>query len=40
MDQGRRVKKIFESKPEVSRRRIRPRFRWLEDVRRSMENEV
>ena len=26
------VKKIFESKPEGSRRRGRPRLRWLEEV--------
>jgi len=32
MDQGRTVKKIFESKPEGSIRRGRPRFRWLEGV--------
>ena len=32
MDQGRIVKKIFESKPEGSRRKGRPRWRWLEDV--------
>jgi len=30
MDQGRTVKKIFESKPKGSIRRGRPRFRWLE----------
>jgi len=32
IDQGRAVKKIFESKLEGSRRRGRPRMRWLEDV--------
>jgi hypothetical protein len=32
MDQGRTVKEIFESKRERSRRRGRPRLRWLEDV--------
>jgi hypothetical protein len=32
MDQGREVKKIFDSKPEGSRRRGRPSLRWLEDV--------
>ena len=32
MDQGSRVKKIFESKLEGSRRRRRPRLRWLEDA--------
>ena len=30
MDQGRTVKKIFESKQEGSSRRGRPRQRWLE----------
>ena len=29
---GRVVKKIFESKPEVKRRKGRPGFRWLEDA--------
>jgi hypothetical protein len=33
MDQGRSSKKIFESKPEVSRGGGRPRLRWLEDIR-------
>jgi hypothetical protein len=32
MDEGRTVKKIFESKLDGSRRRGRPRLRWLEDV--------
>ena len=32
MDQGRTVKKIFESKPERSRRMGRTRLRWLEYV--------
>jgi hypothetical protein len=32
MDQGRRVKKIFESKPQGSRIRGRPSLKWLEDV--------
>jgi hypothetical protein len=33
MNQGRRIKKIFESEPEGSRRRGgRPSLRWLEDV--------
>ena len=36
MDQGRTVKKIFESKPEGSRRRGRPRLRWLEDVEKDL----
>jgi hypothetical protein len=31
MDQGKKVKKLFESKPE-GRRRVR--LRWLEDVKR------
>jgi len=31
MDHERPVKKIFESKPEGSRRMDRPRMRWLED---------
>jgi hypothetical protein len=36
MDQGRRVKKIFENKPEGSRRRGRRRMRWLEDVEKDI----
>ena len=36
MDQGRTVKKIFESKLEVSRRRGRPRLRWLEDAQKEL----
>jgi hypothetical protein len=32
MNQRRTVKKIFESKPGGSRRRARPRLRWLEDT--------
>ena len=32
IDQGRTVKKIFESKLEGSRRKGRPRLRWLEEV--------
>jgi predicted metal-binding protein len=32
MDQRRRIKKVFGSKPEGSRRSGRPRLRWLEDV--------
>ena len=32
MNQGMTVKEIFESKPEGSRRRGRPRLRWLKDV--------
>ena len=37
MDQGRTVKKIFESKLEGSRRRGRPRMRWLEDVEKDLQ---
>jgi len=36
MDQGRIVKKIFESKPERSRRRGSPRMKWLEDVEKDL----
>ena len=36
MDQGTRVKKIFESKPDGSRRRGRPRMRWLEDAEKDL----
>ena len=36
MDQGWTVKKIFESKPEGSRRRGRPRLRWLEDAEKDL----
>jgi len=32
IDQGRRVKEVFESKSEGSRRQRRPRLRWLEGV--------
>jgi len=32
MNQRRTVKKTFESKLEGSRRKERPRLRWLEDV--------
>jgi hypothetical protein len=35
MGQGKRVKKIFESKLQVSRRGGRPILGWLEDVGRS-----
>jgi hypothetical protein len=35
MDQGRKVKKILESKLEESRRG-RPRMRWLEDVEKDL----
>ena len=37
MDQGRTVKKIFESKPEGSRIRGRPRLRWLEVMEKDLE---
>ena len=37
MDQVRRVKKIFENKPERSRRRERPRLRWLEAVEKDLQ---
>jgi len=37
MDQVRRVKKIFESKPKRSRRRGRPRWRWLEDAEKALQ---
>ena len=36
MDQGTTVKNIFESKPEGSKRRGRPRLRWLEEVVKDM----
>ena len=36
MDQGRTVKNIFESNPEGSRRRGRPRLRWLEKVEKDV----
>jgi len=36
MDQGRGVKKEFESKPERSRRRGRPRWRWWEDLEKDL----
>ena len=36
MHPGRRVKKIFESKPKGSRRRGRPRLRWTEDVEKGL----
>jgi hypothetical protein len=32
MEQGRTIKKIFESELDGSRRRRKPRLRWLEDV--------
>jgi len=36
MDQRRAVKEIFEGKPEESRRRERPRLRWLKDVEKDL----
>jgi hypothetical protein len=36
MDKRRKIKKIFESRPEGSRRRRRPRLRWLESVERDV----
>ena len=36
MEKGRRCKKMFESKLEGSRRRGRPRLRWIEDVERTL----
>ena len=36
MGQGRTIAKIFESKPEGSRRSGRPRFRWLEYVEKDL----
>ena len=36
MDQGRTVKEVFESKAEGSRRRVRPRLRWMEDVEKDL----
>ena len=36
MDQGRTVKKIFESNLEGSRRRGRPRLRWREKVEKDV----
>jgi hypothetical protein len=35
-DQGRRVKKLFVNIPEGSRRRGRPRLRWVEDVEKDL----
>ena len=37
MDQGRIVKKMFESKPEGSGKMGRPRLRWLEDVQKDLQ---
>jgi len=36
MDQGRAFKKVSESKSEGSRRRGRPRLRWLEDAEKDL----
>ena len=36
MDQGREAKKIFENKPEGSRRRGRSRLRWIGDVEKDL----
>jgi hypothetical protein len=36
MDQGRTVKKIFQSKLEGSSRTGRPRLRWLEEVEKDL----
>ena len=36
MDQGSAVKKISGSKPVGSRRRGRPRMRWLEEVEKDV----
>ena len=36
MDQGKTIKKISESKPEGSRRKGRPRLRWLEDAEKGL----
>jgi hypothetical protein len=35
VDEG-RTDKILESKPEGSKRRVRPRLRWLENVEREL----
>jgi len=35
MDRGRTLK-VFESKAEGSRRRVRPRLRWMEDVEKDL----
>jgi len=37
MDQGREVIKVIESKLTGSRRRGRPRLRWLEDVEKDLQ---
>jgi hypothetical protein len=35
-DQGGTVERIFDSKLRESRRKIRPRLRWLEDVEKDL----
>jgi hypothetical protein len=37
MDQGRTVKKVLESKWEGSRRRRRPKLRWMEDLEKDLQ---
>jgi hypothetical protein len=37
MNHGRKVKKTFGSKSEGSRRRGRPRLRWLGDVEKDLQ---
>jgi len=34
--QGRRVKKVFERELEGSKRKGRPRLRWLEDIEKDL----
>jgi hypothetical protein len=36
MDQGRKVKEVFESKALGSRRGVRPRLRWMEVVEKDL----
>jgi len=36
-DQGRTVKKIFQSKPAGRRRRGRPKLRWLDDGEKDLQ---
>jgi hypothetical protein len=40
MDQGRTVKKIFESKQDGNRRRGRHRLRWVKDVEKDIRMKV
>ena len=35
-DQGRRGKKVFEREPEGSRRKCRPRVKWLENIEKGV----